>query len=346
MFTDMPETALRTFRSAVLDPSDFDEFWASTLSTARSAAVSRPPSFTPFPTPLTSVTITDVAFAGFGGDEVRGWLVVPAGADAAADPAAGADAAANAAAGDARPALPAVIEYLGYGGGRGNPLAHLLYASAGFVHFVMDSRGQGSGRGQGAGATADPHGSGPAFSGVMTRGITDRDTYYYRRLFTDAVLAVDVVAALPFVDSSRVGVVGGSQGGALALAVAGLRNDLAAVVAFVPFLSDILRATTITNENPYAEIAHYLATQRDQVDVVASTLAYFDGVNFARRATAPVWYSAALMDPVCPPSTVFASYNEYAGPKQLTVWPYNGHEGGAMEDRAAALRVFAETLGG
>ncbi|RFA07796.1 hypothetical protein B7R54_00160 [Subtercola boreus] len=335
MFTDLPEAALRTFRSAVVDPVDFDEFWEATLGSARSLAASRPPVFTPFATALTSVTVTDVAFAGFGGDEVRGWLIAPAGVDVAAT--VGADGGAQ---------LPAVIEYLGYGGGRGNPLSHLLYASAGFVHFVMDSRGQGSGRGQGAGSTADPHGSGPAFSGVMTRGIADRDSYYYRRLITDAVLAVDVVAALPFVDGSRLGVVGGSQGGALALAVAGLRDDLAAAVVFVPFLSDIMRATTITNENPYAEIAHYLSTQRSRVEEVASTLAYFDGVNFARRASAPGWYSAALMDPVCPPSTVFASYNEYAGPKQMTVWPYNGHEGGAMEDRAASLRVFAEVLRG
>jgi cephalosporin-C deacetylase len=325
MFTDMPETALRTFRSAVVAPPDFDEFWSQTIASSR--AVSRPAVFTPHATPLTSVDVHDVLFSGFGGEPVRGWLISPVGAD------------------PAHP-LPAVVEYLGYGGGRGNPIAHLAYASAGFVHLVMDSRGQGSGRLQAAGSTADPHGSEPAFPGMMTKGIGHRDTYYFRRLIADAVLAVDAVAQLPFVDVARIGVVGGSQGGALSLAVAGLRDDLAGAVAFVPFLSDIVRATTITNENPYAEIAHYLSTQRDQVEAVTQTLAYFDGVNFARRASTPAWYSVALMDPICPPSTVFASYNEYAGPKEITVWPYNGHEGGAIEDRAAALDVFAAVLRG
>lgn len=325
MFTDMPEAALRTFRSAVVAPADFDEFWSETIAASRQAA--QPAVFTALATTLSSVDVHDVQFSGFGGEPVRGWLIVPVGAD------------------PAHP-MPAVVEYLGYGGGRGNPIAHLAYASAGFAHLVMDSRGQGSGRLQAAGATADPHGSPPAFPGVMTKGIGHRDSYYFRRLITDAVLAVDAVAQLPFVDATRIGVVGGSQGGALSLAVAGLRDDIAAAVAFVPFLSDIVRATTITNENPYAEIANYLATQRDQVDAVTQTLAYFDGVNFARRASAPAWYSVALMDAICPPSTVFASYNDYAGPKHIQVWPYNGHEGGAIEDRAQALEIFAEVLRG
>jgi cephalosporin-C deacetylase len=34
------------------------------------------------------------------------------------------------------------------------------------------------------------------------------------------------------------------------------------------------------------------------------------------------------MDEVCPPSTVYAAYNRYAGPKQMRIWHYNGHEGG------------------
>ena len=37
-------------------------------------------------------------------------------------------------------------------------------------------------------------------------------------------------------------------------------------------------------------------------------------------------FSVGLMDDVCPPSTVFASYHHYAGPKDITVYAYNGHE--------------------
>lgn len=103
----------------------------------------------------------------------------------------------------------------------------------------MDTRGQGSG--YSAGDTPDPAGSEPAYPGYLTRGILDPATYYYRRVFTDAVLAVDAVRELLGVDGSRVAVAGGSQGGGIALAGAGLRDDLAAVLADVPFLSDFRR---------------------------------------------------------------------------------------------------------
>ena len=57
-------------------------------------------------------------------------------------------------------------------------------------------------------------------------------------------------------------------------------------------------------------------------------------MNFARRATAPAMFSVALMDPVCPPSTVFAAYNHYSSlagtpaPTTIDVYPFNEHEGG------------------
>ena len=63
-----------------------------------------------------------------------------------------------------------MVEYVGYNGGRGLPGEKLAWAAAGYVHVLMDTRGQGSGWGNG-GDTADPHGSGAATAGFMTRGI-------------------------------------------------------------------------------------------------------------------------------------------------------------------------------
>ena len=35
------------------------------------------------------------------------------------------------------------------------------------------------------------------------------------------------------------------------------------------------------------------------------------------------------MDQICPPSTVFAAFNNWANAdRQISVYPYNGHEGG------------------
>jgi cephalosporin-C deacetylase len=283
-----------------------------------------------------------VTFAGFAGDPIRGWLTLPAGARAAGEP------------------LPAVVEYVGYGGGRGVSHERLLWAAAGYVHLVMDTRGQGATWGNG-GHTPDPEGSGPAAPGVMTRGIADPYDYYYRRLITDAVRAVDAVRALPFVDASRVGVLGVSQGGGLALAVSGLAQGLAGVMADVPFLCHFPRALSITDSYPYHEVVTYLGVHRDQRDAVMRTLSYVDGVHLARRADAPALFSVALRDDTCPPSTVFAAYNHYgtlgssgAVPgevsvrrpsREIEVYEFNTHEGGEGFQRDRQLRWFTTLTG-
>ncbi|BBA95641.1 putative acetyl xylan esterase [Actinacidiphila reveromycinica] len=301
---DLPLEELRRYRPEQPEPDDFDAFWTGTLEEARAVPVGA--RFAPFEAPLSGVEVFDATFAGYGGHPVKGWLLLPAGGEGP---------------------LPAVVKYIGYNGGRGLPHEHLLWPAAGFACLVMDSRGQGSGGS--VGDTPDPVGSAPAHPGQMTRGIGDRDGYYYRRLFTDAVRAVEAVRAHPRVDPSRVAVTGGSQGGGITLAVAGLVPGLAAVAVDVPFLCHFPRALRVAGSGPYREIAAYLRAHRDHVDAAFRTLAYFDGAHFAARATAPALFSVALEDTTCPPSTVFAAYNSYRGAdKAIEVYPFNDHEGG------------------
>jgi cephalosporin-C deacetylase len=264
-----------------------------------------------------------VTLAGFDGQPVRGWFYLPR---------------------QRSGRLPCVIQYIGYGGGRGLAHESLVWSAAGYAHLVMDTRGQGSNGGS-AGDTADPDpAGGPNTPGFMTRGITDPATYYYRRVFTDAVRAVDAAREHPAVDPGRIIVAGGSQGGGITLAVAGLVDGLVGAMPDVPFLCHYRRATEITDRDPYHEIVQYCKTHRDQVGQVFDTLRYFDGVNFAAHATAPALFSVALMDDVCPPSTVFAAYNHYAAERDIRVWQYNGHEGGASFQVAEQIRWAAKRL--
>jgi cephalosporin-C deacetylase len=316
---DLPEPALWEYRSDQLDPSDFDAFWDDTLAECGSSSTLL--GVTPVEPRLATLDVYDLEFLGYEGQPVRAWLRVPAGTTSP---------------------LPAVVEYRGYGGGRGHAFDELLWASAGFAHFVMDTRGQGSHGSRGG--TADPVGSGPQAAGFLTRGIDSRETYFYRRVFVDAVCAVDAARQLQMVDGRHVAVAGGSQGGGIALAVAGLRNDVTALFCRVPFLCDFPRASVITDEEPYAEIARYLGVHTDRVAEVHRTLSYFDGVNFAKRATTPAWFSTGLMDTTCPPSTVFAAHNNYAGLHEMSVWPYNGHEGGRTEDDVLALQAMRSLI--
>jgi cephalosporin-C deacetylase len=304
--TDLSIDELRSYRPAIAEPDDFDDFWVRTLDAARTVGVA--PRLDPVDGPVSSVDVYDVTFSGFDGNPIKGWLTRPKGHEGR---------------------LPAVVEFVGYGGGRGLPEEHLQWSSAGYVHLLMDNRGQGSSWGLG-GDTPDPFGSDAAVPGFMTRGVLDPQTYYYRRLFTDAVRAIDAVRALPFVDPAQVSITGGSQGGGIALAVAALVPDLYAVMPDLPYLCHYRRAVDLADCAPFTELTQFLAVHRDVEARVFSTLSYFDGLNFAKRATAPALFSVALMDVVVPPSTVFAAYNAYAGPAAIEVYPFNGHEGGQL----------------
>lgn len=128
---DLPLDQLRRYAPTITEPADLDDFWRTTLQAAESVPVLV--EVRPEPTDLRLLDTWDVTFAGFAGDPVRAWYTRPAGVP---EP------------------LPVVIEYVGYGRGRGTPHERLTWPVAGYAHLLMDARGQ-SGQ-YGVGDTADP----------------------------------------------------------------------------------------------------------------------------------------------------------------------------------------------
>ena len=305
MLFDMPLEQLETYLPLREEPSDFDAFWEQTLAETRDFPLNA--DFEPVDYGLRTVETFDVAFNGYGGQLVKGWLLLPR---------------------QRSGPLPCVVEYIGYGGGRGFPIDWLVWSSAGYAHLVMDTRGQGSSWRQGDTPDPEPDGSSPHYPGFMTRGIQDPKMYYYRRVFADAVRAVEAATTHPAVDAERIAATGRSQGGGITIAVGGLEPRVTVVMPDVPFLCHYRRASEVTDTAPYSEIARYCKAHRDKVESVFKTLSYFDGVNFAARSSARALFSAGLMDLTCPPSTVFAAYNHFAGPKDVRIYRYNDHEGG------------------
>jgi cephalosporin-C deacetylase len=306
-FFDMPLEQLEVYRPDRGEPADFDAFWQATLEDARRHPLDA--RFEPVDYNLKSIEAFDVTFAGFGGQPIKGWLLLPR---------------------ERQEPMPCVVRFIGYGGGRGFPLQWLDWPSVGYAVLVMDTRGQGSA--WRPGDTPDIHdGGSPAIPGYMTQGILDPETYYYRRVFTDGARAVETARIHPAIDAGRIALNGGSQGGGIALAVAGLVPDVPVAMPDVPFLCHYRRATELVDTHPYQEIAQFCKTHRHRIDRVFETLGYFDGMNFAARACADALFSTALMDMICPPSTVFAAFNHYAGAnKEIKVYRYNQHDGGEV----------------
>ncbi len=304
-FYDLPLEELKTYNPSVSEPEDFDLFWSKTLSESRSFPLE--PRFEKKEFGLTQVDTYDVTFRGFAGQDIKAWFLLPAGV---------------------KGPVPGVVQYIGYGGGRGFATDWLGWPAAGYGCLVMDTRGQGSKWRRGD--TPDPELSGgnPQYPGFMTRGVLQPENYYYRRLITDAVRAIETIRSHRMIDGDKIALTGISQGGGLTIAASALDGKVFAAMPDVPFLCHFRRACTITDLLPYKEIAEFCHTHRDREDDVFRTLNYFDNVHFAKRAKIPALFSTAQMDQICPPSTVYAAYNRWQGEKEIRTYTFNGHEGG------------------
>jgi cephalosporin-C deacetylase len=299
-----PET-LKTYRTSAVEPNDMDIFWNRMLKTAHEnisatrIAVYKESIYSEI------VKAYDVSFSGAYGDIIKGWLLRPRKTSSQ---------------------TPLVIDFSGYGGGRGLPIEHLMYPALGYSVFVMDIRGQGGSWRIGDTGDPDHGGDSPSAPGVMTKGITDHEKYYFTRLYIDALRAVEEAAQLDGIDPERIVAAGASQGGALSLVVSSLLPHMIKVcIAEIPFLADFPRAIGIASY-PYKEIADFLSQHVDIIDEALLTLRYIDTALLAKRITAPTLMALGLMDDIAPPSSVYAVYNAIGAVKDLAVYPFTGHQ--------------------
>ncbi len=156
------------------------------------------------------------------------------------------------------------------------------------------------------------------------RGLENKDTYYYRGAFADAIRAIDFVCTLEKADLDKIFVQGESQGGALTLVTASLDKRIRAIAPSAPFLNDY---------KDYFAIVHWpgepiIAAAKDKGisdEDMYKTLSYFDVKNFTDKIDCPVLMAIGLQDPVCPPHTNFAGYNHIKSEKSWICYPYAGH---------------------
>jgi cephalosporin-C deacetylase len=181
----------------------------------------------------------------------------------------------------------------------------------------------------------------------MTKGILDKDNYYYVNVYMDCFKAVEVLASFEEVDEKKIVVEGGSQGGALTLATAALHPQIALALADIPYLSHFKRSIELYEKSPYDEIYHYFKLfdpLHETEEAIYRVLSYVDCMNLADRISSPTLISVGLEDTVCPPSTGFAVFNHMTCEKELRVYPEYGH-GGFTKHEEEKIKFFAKHIG-
>ncbi len=154
--------------------------------------------------------------------------------------------------------------------------------------------------------------------------LDDRDQYYYKRVYLGCLRAVDFLVSLPQADTSRIAVYGGSQGGALAIVTAALDSRIKYMASFYPALSDVtgyLQGRAGGWPHMFKSSDTSLAVVKEKI----KTSAYYDVTNFARFIKVPGIYCWGFNDEVCPPTSIYAAYNNIQAPKQTVISKESGH---------------------
>lgn len=196
----------------------------------------------------------------------------------------------------------------------------------GMALIAMDCPGQ-------AGYSEDVGGFlGTTVSGHIIAGLDGPpERMYYVRLHQNIRILCRLVRELDGIDTSRVFVNGGSQGGGLGLACAALNPELIDRAAILyPFLSDFKLVWDLgADEIAYEGLRYYARwfdADEHQQDRWFRQLGYIDSKNFAPMVRCPVLFGTGLDDVICPPQTQCAVYNNLHCAKKRYLFPGYGHE--------------------
>ena len=276
----------------VKDPGDFDAFWTGAISEARK--INLDPKLTLMPERCTSdVNVYQISFQNeIPGSRIYGILAVPK-----------------------KPGkYPAILRVPGAGI---RPYAgDSRTASLGFITLEIGIHG--------IPVNLDPQVYNDLAAGALNAynmvKMNDRNTHYYRRVYIGCVKAVDFIFSLPEFNGTDVAVTGGSQGGALTIVTAGLDKRIKYMAALYPALCD---HTGYLNKRA-GGWPHYFKNAEPKPGEV-ETLGYYDVVNFARRVTAPGFYTWGYNDLTCPPTSMYSAYNVIPAAKELHIFQETGH---------------------
>jgi cephalosporin-C deacetylase len=299
---DMPLAELEKYQGRNPRPEDFDAYWDSGLAEMRSVDPKIEIVPVDFEQPIANCF--DLWFTGVGGARIYAKLLIPKKLDTKA---------------------PAIVGFHGYSISSGEWSDKLAYVANGMVVAFLDCRGQG-GKSEDVGGV-----KGTTLSGHFIRGLSDKpEKMLFRQIYLDCAQLAGIVMNLPEVDETRIGAMGGSQGGALTIACAALEPRIKRAAPVYPFLSDYRRVWEMDLAmNAYDELKKYFRNhdpRHQREEEIFTQLGYIDIQHLAPRIEAEVMLAIGLMDTICPPSTQYAAYNKMKCKKRAILFHDFGHE--------------------
>ena len=272
-------------------PEDFDAFWAETYAEAAHAPLDYHRSLTnDFDLP--GFTVETFTYRGINGEGLHGWIAYPEGARRA-------------------PAFLWIPPY-----GRESLLPNEYGTREGFVSLSFNFFGHEAFH-QEKYVTA---------RGYFGEGAESPETWVFRTMFQNAVLAARVLQAQTEVDEDRIASMGMSQGAGISIWLGAHCPIIKAVCADMPFLGAIKQ--TLLNQvyrYPLKELVDYMDTIPVGEARVMNTVSYFDTMNQATRCKVPAHVSLGLKDPAAKPEQVRAIYAALPGKKTLREYDW-GHD--------------------
>ena len=300
---DMPMEELKQYMGINPRPKDFDKYWEKAIGEMKAVEPQVKMIKCQFESPV--VECYDMYFTGVNGARIYAKHLRPK---------------------NITGKIPAVLKFHGYTSRSKDWYEQLGYAASGVAVFFMDTRGQG-------GNSEDVGGvRGNTVHGHIIRGLSEEDPHklLYRDVFLDTAELARIAMDMDFVDETKVYAMGGSQGGALALACGALEPRIAKISAAEPFLCDFKRVWDMDlDQNAYGELRDYFRSRdprHEREEEIFTKLGYIDIQNLAPRIKGDVLMFTGLLDNICPPSTQFSAYNKMECRKKHLIYPDYTHE--------------------
>ncbi len=264
-------------------PEDFDSFWVEAAHEARTAPLdfrrSLKRAFA-----LPGFEIDEIAFRSISGETLHGWFAWPEGVRRS----------------------PAFLWLPPYG--RESELPGEYTTRAGYASLSFNFFGHGAFHQE---AYTPGH-------GYFAEGADSPETWIFRRMAQDAMLATRVLQAQIEVDEERIGAMGLSQGGGMSIWLGAWSPIVKAVCADMPFLGAMGAALSRNaHRYPMKELVDFGESIPLGAERVLNTMAYYDTVNQATRCRVPTRVTLGEKDPSARAENVEAIYEALAGKKEL-----------------------------